>query len=54
MKSISINNVLGQELITTDVNALENIIDLSGYAKGNYFLNIHLGDTVITKKIIKE
>lgn len=54
MKSISINNVLGQELITTDVNALENSIDLSGYAKGNYFLNIHLGDTVITKKIIKE
>ena len=51
---VSISNVLGQVLFNSNVDALETSIDLSSYAKGTYFVKVQIGNSVITKKIIKE
>jgi len=47
-------NILGQELYSSNVDALNTTIDLSGYAMGTYFVKAQVGDSVITKKLIKE
>jgi len=54
INSVSINNVLGQELYNSNVDALETKIDMSAYANGTYFIRITVGNNVTTKKFIKE
>jgi Flp pilus assembly pilin Flp len=54
INSVSIVNILGQEIYETNVDALDTSIDLSGYAMGTYFVKAQIGDSLITEKIIKE
>jgi Secretion system C-terminal sorting domain len=52
--SVSIHNVLGQELYNSNVDALETTIDLSNFAKGTYIINVTVGKDTFTRKLIKE
>ena len=54
INSVLISNVLGQVLYNSNVDALEASIDMSGYAKGTYFVKISVAKNTIIKKIIKE
>lgn len=54
ISSITIVNILGQELYKTNLDALNTTIDLSSYAVGTYFVKVQIGDSVLTEKIIKE
>jgi len=54
INSVSILNILGQELYKSNVDALNTAIDLSEYAIGTYFVKVYVGDSVITKKIFKQ
>jgi len=51
--SISITNILGQEIYSQKVNALSSTIDMSSFSKGTYFVKAIIGDTTGTIKIIK-
>ena len=51
--SISITNILGQEVLNKDINSIEAIIDVSALQKGTYFLKVVIGNTTEIKKIIK-
>jgi Secretion system C-terminal sorting domain len=52
--SVSIHNVLGQELYNSNVDALETTIDLSDFVKGTYIVNVTVGKDTVTRKLIKE
>lgn len=54
IQSIAITNFLGQVLFNTRVDALTTTLDLNGFAKGTYFIQLGLGDKTISKKIIKQ
>ena len=53
ISSISITNILGQEIYSQNINALNASIDMSSFSKGTYFINAIIGDTTGTIKIIK-
>lgn len=50
---VSIYNILGQEVITKNINANEGIIDVSTLTSGTYFLKVFAGTLLKTLKIIK-
>lgn len=50
--SYSIKNMLGQEV--SKGASIQNAVDVSALHAGLYFINIHNGDEVITKKFIKQ
>ena len=53
--SLIIKNSIGQEISAKKILiGNESILDLSGYQKGIYFLEIEIGGRIVTKKIIKE
>jgi len=52
--SISIYNMLGQEVKTSNPSALETKIDMSKLANGTYFVKAQVGDAIGTFKVIKK
>ncbi len=54
ISSISIYNLLGQEMLTKSMNAKESSIDVSQLAAGTYLVKIIAGDALKTMKVIKE
>ena len=52
--TISIFDLRGKEIIRSNVNKGDNIIDVSALRKGVYFLNIISPEAIITHKIIKK
>ena len=53
ISSITITNILGQEIFTQNIDALSSTIDMSSFSKGTYFVKAIIGDTIGTVKIIK-
>ena len=51
---VSLVNVLGQTVITTEINATSSDLDISGLAAGTYILKVAVGDDAGTYHIIKE
>ena len=51
--SVTINNLLGQEVYRANLNALTSTIDMSSFAKGAYFVTVSIGASEGTVKIIK-
>jgi hypothetical protein len=47
-------NLLGQEVITRDVNATSTQIDMSQLSSGAYIVNVTVGDTIKTIKVVKQ
>jgi Secretion system C-terminal sorting domain/Cleaved Adhesin Domain/Fibronectin type III domain len=54
INSVSIYNILGQEVITKNVNATESKIDMSKLSSGNYLVKIISDNVVKTVKVVKE
>jgi hypothetical protein len=46
-------NMLGQELLSKEVNAATAQIDLSNFTNGSYIIQITIGSTAKTVKVIK-
>lgn len=54
INSVSIYNMVGQQVFTKSVNANEDTINVSGLTSGTYFVKVQAEDKVKTLKIIKE
>jgi hypothetical protein len=53
MNSVKVYNMVGQELMTKQVNANTAQIDLSNFANGAYFIQVTTGSAMKTVRIIK-
>lgn len=54
---ITINNVLGQIIAEHNLSAASEIVELNDFSAlkpGVYFLNIHIGNSTMVKKIVKQ
>ena len=51
--TITIYNVLGKLLLTSEITKSKNNIDISEFSKGIYLIKINSGKQFITKKLIK-
>lgn len=54
VQTISIVNMLGQNVLTTAPNSDTFTLDLTGLSSGAYFMNATIDGVTITKKLIKE
>lgn len=54
IENVSIFNLLGQEVLTSQPNNLEAQLDMSGLQSGAYFVKVTVDNAVKTVKIIKE
>lgn len=53
ISNVAIYNVLGQEVYTSNVDALSSTIDMSQMASGAYFVKVNINGTVGTVKVVK-
>jgi hypothetical protein len=51
---VIVTNIQGQVILQKNMNNLTNLLDLSGFGKGIYFLKVNIDQTVEIKKIIVE
>ena len=54
ISSVRVMNLLGQEVITREVNATSTQIDMSQLSSGAYIVNVTVGDTIKTIKVVKQ
>jgi N-acetylneuraminic acid mutarotase len=54
INTVSIYNVLGQEMLRKSINANEGSIDVSSLSSGTYMIKVSSNDFVKTLKVIKE
>ena len=54
IETISIVNMLGQEIMRTAPNALESTLDMSDLQSGSYFVKATVDGVIATRRIIKE
>ncbi len=53
INTISVNNVLGQEVYAKSINANDGVVEFSNLPSGNYFVKVTSGDSAKIIKIIK-
>ncbi len=53
ISTVSIYNVLGQEVYNAEVNALNASIDMSSFTSGAYFVKVNVGGVEGIQKVIK-
>jgi hypothetical protein len=54
IQNVSVFNMLGQEVIRTELNVQRGDLDMSSLQSGPYFVKVSINDTVETIKIIKK
>ena len=54
ISSVSVLNLLGQEMLSKKVNALNTSLDLSNLSRGTYLLKVQVDDQIGTIKLVKE
>ena len=54
ISSVSIFNLLGQEMLTKSINATQGMIDMSSMTSGAYFVKVTADNQTKTIKVIKE
>jgi hypothetical protein len=54
ISSVKIINMLGQEVISKNINATSSQIDMSQLSAGTYIVNVTAGDTIKTLKVVKQ
>ena len=52
--SVTVYNLLGQQVVTLKANANEVKVDMSGLADAAYIVNVTAGNTAKTIKVIKK
>lgn len=53
INSVSVYNMLGQEVVRTAPNAIDHDLDMSGLQTGAYFVKVSIGNSTKTVRIIK-
>lgn len=53
ISSVRVMNLLGQEVLSRDVNATSTQIDMSQLSTGAYIVNVTVGDTIKTIKVAR-
>ncbi len=54
ISNVTVFNILGQQVMTKNINATEGQVDMSTLASGTYLVKVNSGDKVETIKVIKE
>ena len=54
MKNVEMFDAYGKLLHTETVNSNVATLDLSGYAKGTYFVKVTTEKGVVTKRVVKQ
>ena len=54
ISSVRVINLLGQEVISRDINANSTQVDMSQLSAGAYIVNVTVGDAVKTIKVVKQ
>ena len=54
MTNVKVFNMIGQQLLSKDVNATTTQIDMSSYAIGAYFIQVSTGNAMKTVRVIKK
>jgi len=54
ISSVRVLNLLGQEVINKEVNTTSTQIDMSQLSAGTYIVNVAVGDTIKTIKVVKQ
>lgn len=54
ISSVRVLNLLGQEVITKNVGSTSTQVDMSQLSAGTYIVNVTIGDTIKTIKVVKQ
>ena len=54
ISSVRVMNLLGQEIISRNINANSTQVDMSQLSAGTYIVNVTVGNTVKTIKVVKQ
>ncbi|MBX2827842.1 MAG: T9SS type A sorting domain-containing protein [Flavobacteriaceae bacterium] len=54
LDSIVVFSIMGQKLYQVDQPGIETTINFTAYTTGTYFIKMQLGNSIITRKIVKE
>ena len=54
ISSIRVINMIGQEVISKTINATSSQVDMSQLSAGTYIVNVTVGDSVKTLKVVKQ
>ena len=54
ISSVRVINMIGQEVISKNINATSTQVDMSELSAGTYIVNVTVGDSVKTLKVIKQ
>ena len=54
ISTVRVMNMLGQEVISKNLNAANAQVDMSQLSAGTYIVNVTIGDTVKTIKVVKQ
>ncbi len=54
ISSVSVINMIGQEVLSKNINATSSQVDMSQLSAGTYIVNVTLGDTIKTLKVVKQ
>jgi hypothetical protein len=54
ISSVRVINMIGQEVISRNINATSTQVDMSELSAGTYIVNVTVGDSVKTLKVVKQ
>ena len=54
ISNVAVFNMLGQQVIRTAPNAVSNVVDMSNLQSGVYFVQVTIGQTIETVRVIKD
>jgi hypothetical protein len=54
ISSVRVINMIGQEVISKNINETSSQIDMSQLSAGTYIVNVTVGDTIKTLKVVKQ
>lgn len=54
IQNVTVFNMLGQEVLRVAPNAIESTVDMSEFSQGAYFVQVTIGDSTETVRIIKK
>ena len=54
ISSVTVFNLLGQQMLSKEINAEKGNIDMSGFAAGSYLVKVLAGNQSKTIKVIKQ
>uniref|UniRef100_UPI004048D69F T9SS type A sorting domain-containing protein n=1 Tax=Flavobacterium sp. TaxID=239 RepID=UPI004048D69F len=54
ISSVRVINMIGQEVLSRNINATSSQVDMSHLSAGTYIVNVTVGDAIKTLKVVKQ